>query len=258
VRTRWDPGQLRRFAVERERPFWDLLARVRAVDPSYVVDLGCGSGELTGALAGRWPRAEVTGVDSSPEMLAEAATRGTGRLGFVEADLREWRPDRPVDVLVSNATLQWVPGHLDLLPDLAGWLAPAGWLAVQVPDNFTEPSHRLLYELRSEPRWRERLGEGADRRAAVRPPQTYLERLAGLGMVADVWSTTYFHLLAGEDAVLEWTSGSALRPVLSVLDEAEAAEFRASYAERLRQAYPSAPYGTVFPFRRTFMVGQRP
>ena len=259
---RWDPGQYGRYGDERGRPFHELLARVEATsrsrtDPSYVVDLGCGPGELTRGLAERWPRAHVVGVDSSPDMIAAAAGRTIdGRLEFVEADLATWRPDRPVDLIVANAALHWVPGHVDLIAPLAAALAPGGALAFQVPDNFGEPSHTLLRDLRLSPRWRELLGADADRGAGVERPERYLEALVAAGLQPDVWQTEYLHVLRGDDAVLEWVKGTALRPVLSVLDDGDRDEFLAAYGAALRTAYPPQPYGTVFPFRRTFAVGR--
>ncbi|HEU5033520.1 MAG TPA: trans-aconitate 2-methyltransferase [Mycobacteriales bacterium] len=254
--ARWDPEQYARYADERSRPFRELVARVGAAEPRHVVDLGCGSGELTASLLDRWPSARVVGVDSSAEMVAAAATHAVdGRLSFVQADAAAWRPDQPVDVVVSNALLQWVPDHLDLLTTIAGWLAPQGWLAFQVPDNFDAPSHTLLRDLRSSPRWRDRLGAGADRGAAVERPERYLRALQAAGLEVDVWQTTYLHVLVGEDPVLEWVKGTALRPVLSVLDQDEQRQFLGEYGAQLRAAYPGTENGTVFPFRRTFAVG---
>lgn len=254
----WDAAVYQRYRDERGRPFDDLVARVLADTPSYVVDLGCGPGDRTATLLDRWPAATVTGVDSSPEMVAAASgLEVTGRLTFVEGDVRSWSPERPVDVLVSNATLQWVPGHLELLPRLVDALAPGGWLAFQVPGNFSAPSHTLLGELRRSARWRDRVGEDADRSAAVHDPATYLTALADLGLRVDAWETTYLHVLPGPDAVLEWTRGTALRPVLAALDETEQAEFLTAYGERLRSAYPRGRHGTVLPFRRIFVVAQR-
>jgi trans-aconitate 2-methyltransferase len=222
-----------------------------------VVDLGCGAGNLTRELAERWPEAEVEGVDSSPEMIERAAAEVGDRARLTLADLRTWEPRRPVGVLVSNATLQWVPDHLPLLDRLAGFLAPGGWLAVQVPGNFGEPSHTLLRELAAAPPWRERLA--VIRWPAVEEPATYLSRLAAAGLQADVWETTYFQVLPGNDAVLSWMRGTGLRPVLSALtDDAERAAFEAAYAQRLRAAYPREDHGTVLPYRRIFVVGRRP
>lgn len=259
----WDPRQYQKYGDERSRPLVELLARVDAArtaqpDPSYVVDLGCGPGSLTKLLAEQWTGAQVLGVDSSPDMISEAQQHAiANRLAFVEGEIAAWQPAQPVDVLVANAALHWVPDHVDLFPRFAEALAPAGVFAFQVPDNFTEPSHTLLLDLRSSPRWREQLAEGADRGAAVERPARYLEALVAAGFEADVWQTEYLHVLSGDDAVLEWVKGTALRPVLSRLEGPDREEFLAEYGAALRAAYPAQPFGTVFPFRRTFAVARR-
>jgi trans-aconitate 2-methyltransferase len=255
----WDPGQYLRFADERSRPFFDLAGRIAAANPGYVVDLGCGPGQLTAELARRWPAATVVGIDSSVEMV-EAATAARyggdgfgGRLTFELGDVRDFKPDRPVDVIICNAVLQWVPGHLELLPRWAEYLAPAGWLAFQLPGNFDQPSHAVLRELAGSARWRDRLaGVQLNRQAA--DPISYVDVLAGAGLAVDAWETTYLHLLHGPDPVTEWYKGTGLRPVLAVLSPDEAREFVGQYGERVRVAYPAAPYGTVLPFRRVFVV----
>ncbi len=252
----WVPQCYLSRGVERARPFHDLIAQVGADAPGTVVDLGCGPGNLTAMLAERWPDATIIGVDSSAEMVH--AARQIGGIDVVHADLREWEPPSPVGVLVSNAVLQWVPDHLELLPRLAGWLAPGGWFGFQVPGNFGEPAHVLLRELSDSPAWRDRVGPGRVARAAIHEPVEYFEALAGLGLRADVWETTYLHVLQGDNAVLDWMTGTALRPVLAALDPDEAAAFIAEYGDELRKAYPRRPYGTVLPFRRFFAVAQRP
>ncbi|HYW26583.1 MAG TPA: trans-aconitate 2-methyltransferase [Terriglobales bacterium] len=253
----WDPGQYRRYADERSRPFFELVGRIGAERPGHVVDLGCGDGALTATLVARWPDATVEGVDRSPEMIAAAEPRTIpGRLGFAIGDVRDWRPDAAVDVLVSNATLQWVPEHARLLEGWADALAPGGWLAFQVPGNDRAPSHAILDELRSAPRWRDRLASAAPGPRVLEPGE-YLARLADRGCEVDAWETTYQHVLQGPDAVLEWVKGTALRPVLSALDTEEGDAFLAAYAARLREAYPARPIGTVMPFRRIFVVAAR-
>lgn len=253
----WDPGQYDVYADQRSRPFHELLARVPAKRPRRVVDLGCGNGALTATLLERWPEASVLGVDSSPEMLADAAGREVpGRLAFRPGTIEGWQPDGPLDVLISNAALQWVPGHGELLGRFVEWLAPGGWFAFQVPGNFDFPSHTILAELRRSPRWHSRLAGVAERAGAVLEPADYLGRLAALGCRVDAWETTYLHVLDGPDPVLDWVRGSALRPVLAALGPA-AGEFEQEYAARLRAAYPPGPYGTVFPFRRLFAVAHR-
>jgi trans-aconitate 2-methyltransferase len=253
----WDPAGYLRFGDERARPFTDLLARVGAREPRTVVDLGCGEGALTASLAQRWPGARVTGVDSSPEMLAAAAAHAVpGRVAFALGDVQEWRPDEPVDVLVTNAVLHWVPGHADLLRRWAGQLAPGGWLALQVPGNWRAPTHALLAGLCRSSRWAGLVGDAAPAEDAVLDPAGYLEVLAGAGLAVEAWETTYLHVLRGEDPVLAWVRSTVLRPVLARLEEDDAAELTAEYAAELRTAYPPRPDGTtLLPFRRVFAVG---
>jgi trans-aconitate 2-methyltransferase len=262
----WDPAQYLSFADERSRPFFDLAARIGAASPGVVVDLGCGPGQLTASLAARWPDASILGIDSSAEMIAAAQRLGDGepnrgrgdhgRLSFRVQDLSDWKPDGPVDVIISNAVLQWVPGHLELLPRWAGWLADGGWLAFQLPGNFYQPSHAILRELAGSARWRQALAGVALNRQAGEPAE-YLDLLARQGLTVDAWETTYLHVLTGPDPVTEWYKGTGLRPVLAALDAEQAAEFVGEYSERVRAAYPAASYGTVLPFRRVFIVAHR-
>jgi trans-aconitate 2-methyltransferase len=258
----WDPAQYLHFSDERSRPFYDLAGRIGAVAPGYVVDLGCGPGNLTASLAVRWPQAEVLGVDSSAEMIAAAqqadyaTAAGQGQLSFAVADVNDWQPPRPPDVIVSNAVLQWVPNHLELLPRWAGDLAPGGWLAFQLPGNFDQPTHAVLRELATSARWRDRLS-GIQLNRQAGEPCEYLDLLGRLGLNVDAWETTYLHVLQGADPVTEWYKGTGLRPVLTALDPAEAVEFVAEYSRRVQEHYPVAPYGTVLPFRRVFVVAHQ-
>lgn len=255
----WDPEQYGRFADERSRPFFELVSRVRCARPRRVVDLGCGPGRLTAALAQRWPEADILGIDGSDEMIKaarESAATPDGRVRFEVGDVTRWPPGEPVDVVISNAVLHWVPGHRELLPRWLEGLMPGGWLAFQVPGNFGAPSHVLLRELCGSPRWRGRL-DGIVPDRPVDDCVGYLELLAAHGCRVDAWETTYAQVLQGDDPVLEWTKGTALRPVLAALGRgAEASAFLAEYAELLRAAYPSGPSGTVFPFRRIFVVAR--
>lgn len=255
--TVWDPARYLAFAGERERPFHELVNRIRTEPAGLVVDLGCGPGTATAQLADRWPDARVVGVDSSPEMIARADERARPpRLTFVRADVTAWEPDGAPDVIVANALWQWVPSHLEVLGRLAGRLAAGGTLAFQVPGNFDAPSHTLLRALASSGRWP--LPAGLLREAPVLEPAGYLDLLARLGLEGDVWETTYLHVLHGADPVLDWVRGAALRPVLGALAPEAAAEFEAAYGAALRAAYPADGGGrTVLPFRRIFAVGYR-
>ena len=251
---RWDPAQYARYADERSRPFFDLIGRIGAEAPRRVVDLGCGSGELTLTLADRWPGAEVSGLDASDEMIARAPAGC--RVRFSVADAATFDASG-TDVLVSNAMLQWLPHHLDHLARWAEALAPGGWLAFQVPANFDQPSHVLMRELASAAPWQEQLGEVLRHDDAVAAPRRYLELFAARAYAAEVWQTEYLHVLPGEDPVLEWVRGTGLRPILGALSPAAAARFETEYRDALRRAYPRGPHGTVFPFRRTFVVAHR-
>ena len=254
--TDWKPTQYLQYADERSRPFADLLARVAATDPQQVVDLGCGPGHLTAGLAEHWPGATVLGVDSSPAMIAQARSSAHPRLHFVEADLRDWEPAEPVDVLVSNAALQWVPGHRGLFPRLVAALSPGGWFAFAVPGNFSAPSHTLLRELAGDARFAAQT-DTLDW-PAVAEPQTYLSDLAALGCRVEAWETTYLHVLTGDDPVFGWISSTGARPVLQALPAGLRDEFEDEYKARLRTAYPPTAYGTVLPFRRIFVVAHNP
>ncbi|TJZ70109.1 trans-aconitate 2-methyltransferase [Chitiniphilus eburneus] len=250
----WDPAVYLRHADARARPFYDLLAQIGADAPRRVVDLGCGPGNLTATLAQRWPRAQIEGFDADPAMVEAAQRQGVAAR---QLDARQWRPEADTDVTISNAVLQWVPEHLALL---TGWLAalPDGaWFAFQVPGNFDAPSHRLLHELIDTPAWRERLGNSGVLRQPVPDAAGYAAHLLAAGYTVDAWETTYVHLLAGPDPVLDWLSGTALRPIRAALDDAAWARFTAQLAPRLRDAYPAQGTVTPLPFRRVFVVARK-
>lgn len=254
----WDPTVYARYGAERSRPFADLVGRVDADRPRAVADLGCGSGELTATLAKRWPGARITGVDSSPEMIQRAGRLGTG-VAFRVGDLRDWRPDPDTDVLITNAALQWVPDHRELLDRWVRELPAGAVIAMQVPGNFDAPSHRALREVGRRAPYAAALG-GELREAPVDDAAGYATRLTALGAAVDAWETTYVHLLPadGEHPVLRWLEGTALRPVRARLDDAAWAGFRADLGDRLAAAYPEDNGVVVFPFRRIFVVARTP
>ncbi|GAA3362000.1 trans-aconitate 2-methyltransferase [Saccharopolyspora gregorii] len=253
VRAVWDPRKYLSFSEQRDRPAHDLLARVPQRPARRVVDLGCGAGNLTRLLTGRWPDAAVEATDSSPQMVE--AARGNGVDARLQ-DVRDWRPAPDVDVVLCNAVLQWVPEHVDLL---RGWLPalPDGaTFAFQVPGNFESPSYRAIHEVLAEQGWDV---DGMLRADSVRAPAEYADVLADLGAEVDAWETTYAHRLSGPDPVLEWVTGTALRPVRAALDEPDWQRFRAALADRLRTSYPARADGTTwFPFRRIFVVAHKP
>lgn len=249
----WDPAVYRGFDDHRSRPFFDLVGRIGAPAPLRVVDAGCGPGHLTTALAQRWPGADVVGFDTSASMLADAPTDADVR--FEPGDVTTW-DTTGVDVVVSNAVLQWVDDAAAILARWATTLPTGGWLAVQVPMNFDAPSHVLMREVAA--------GYPATDGILRRPGQVFdAATAAGIlldaGLVADVWESTYLHVLDGEDPVLRWVTGTGLRPVLAALSGDDLEAFTAEYSARLREAYPRRTDGTtILPFRRLFVVGSRP
>lgn len=255
----WDAGQYLKYSDERSRPFFDLLARVRLENADFVADLGCGPGNLTSTLAERWPGAQVIGVDNSPEMLDQARPLTIpGRLDFVQADLASWSLDKPMSLIVSNAALQWVSGHDILFARLAKMLASGGTLAVQMPYHFQNPAHLIIEEAKADPRWSAALQGVGLHQQSVMPIVWYVERLHELDFLVDAWQTTYIHVLTGENPVLEWFKGSALRPLLSKLAPQAKEDFLHDLGNRLKAAYPAKGSITLLPFPRLFFVATLP
>ncbi len=254
----WDSPQYERFRGERSRPFFDLLARIP--DKSYrnIADLGCGTGDLTAALADHWPDAMVVGVDQSAEMLTPAAKRTVqDRLEFLQGDITTWRPRGPQELIVSSATFQWIPDAAALIRHVTSYLAPNGVLAVQMPDNSASPSQILLREIEAAGPWSEAL-KTRRRQDGVQPLARYRELLWGVGLTKiDAWEVTYQHVLEGDDAVLEWMKGTTLRPILAALAGEEKERFLKEYQAKLAIAYPKTAEGTLFPFRRLFFVAKK-
>jgi trans-aconitate 2-methyltransferase len=251
----WDPAQYLKFAGHRLRPAIDLLNRIDVTDPAEVCDLGAGAGNVTRLLRERWPDARITGVDESQEMLAQAAA-GAPEIGWQRADLATWRPRRPPDVIYSNAALHWVSDHDRLFPALFSTLAPGGVLAVQMPRNFSAPSHTAISEVVRSGPWRTKL-EPLIRPAPVSDPAAYFNLLAPRAAAVDIWETEYLQVLEGDHPVREWIKGTWLRPLLDALDEPERTRFEAAYADLTARAYPPRPDGrTLFPFRRLFVVAK--
>ena len=254
--TAWNPAQYLRFGNERLRPAIDLIGRILFEAPRVVYDLGCGTGSGTVMLKERWPQADVTGVDASNTML-ERTRSLDARVSWQQADLNTWEPRTPPDLLFSNAALHWLDHHDVLFPRLFSMLAPGGVLAVQLPHNFSAPSHTTIAEtVRSGP-WRDRL-EPHLREAPVLDGHAYYDLLNSQGAKLDMWETTYYHVLTGADPVVEWTKGSILTPLLPLLDEAERESFLGGYRDRVGRAYLQRNDGkTVLPFRRLFIIASK-
>jgi len=235
----------------RLRPGLDLIANIPDLAARSVIDLGCGTGRLTERLRARWPQAEIAGLDSSPKMLEQA--RGDfPAIDWVEGDIGAWQPDGPLDIIMSNAALHWLPDHATLFPRLFGYLAPGGVLAVQMPRNWSAPSHVLVREAAEALGFAERIGPDW---IPVAEPPFYHDLMAPLAAHLEIWETTYIQPLEGDNPVVDWIRSTALQPVMDKLDAAEADDFLRLYGEKVRAAYPKRANGvTLFPFRRLFVM----
>lgn len=251
----WSAAQYLKFEDERTRPSRDLVAQIPVANPGRVVDIGCGPGNSTELLVERWPHADVSGFDTSPDMIDKARKR-LPNVKFELADAAAWQPAQPVDVIFANAVFQWLPEHPQLFQRLMGLLAPGGVLAVQMPDNLSEPSHRLMREAAAEMPFAAKM-EGAAR-APLPPVSLYYDLLTPLADRVDIWHTYYNHPLANAEAIVEWLKSTGLKTFTDPLDEEEKRAFLARYLEKIKLAYPPAENGKVLlRFPRLFIVARR-
>lgn len=253
----WDAIQYARFARYRRRPALDLIGAIPMEAPKVIYDLGCGTGKVTALLAEQWPAARISGIDKSEQMLDRARDLDT-HVSWKSADIRDWQPEAPADLIFANASLHWLPDHENLFPHLVSLLGPGGCLAVQMPLSWQLPSHQLmrqtLQEARPAPLGSTELQE-AMATTWVAEPLAYYDWLSGLAEEISIWSTTYFHPLEGENPIFEWVKGAGLRPILKGLTDTELADFLPAYKTALRNAYPRRADGkTIYPFSRMFMV----
>jgi len=253
----WDADLYLQFASERTQPVFDLLNRIHLRQPRRIADLGCGPGNSTEALRRHWPESSVVGIDLSAEMIRKARQdypAGTWMIG----DATTWRADPPVDLVFSNAMLQWVPHHAAVCRHLLDQIAPEGVLAVQVPAHYDSVLHREIIELSRDPAWDARMHQ-ARRALTNESPGFYYDLLAPLAKRVDLWETTYYHVLPGPEGVVRWFRATGLRPFLDALDsDQERSRFEASLLKRYSTSYPRRPSGSIlFPFRRLFFVAYR-
>lgn len=252
----WSAAQYVKFEEERTRPARDLIARIPNLDPRRAADVGCGPGNSTEVLRERYPNADIVALDSSTDMI-EAARKRLPGVAFEVGDIVGWAASG-FDVILANAVIQWIPDHEALLPALVEKLAPKGSLAVQIPDNLDEPSHRLMREVAADGLWAEKLARASRARATRRGADWYFRLLRRHAGKVDIWRTTYFHPLPGPHAVVEWVKGTGLRPFVDPLDPAEREAYLARYEGEIAMAYPAEPDGTVLlPFPRLFLIATR-
>lgn len=247
----WNPSLYLKFADERTRPAAELTARIVQQPVKLAVDLGCGPGNSTALLRAAWPEARIIGVDNSAAMLAQAA-KALPDCEFITADIEDWQPSEPADVIYANASLQWLTEHQTLFPRLVRQLANSGMLAVQMPDNWQEPSHTLMRQVAEE------LGFPESGRQPLPSVQQYYDMLTNSGCEVDIWRTTYYHSLESHQAIVDWLQATGLRPYLQDLDEAEKNVFLERYLTLLQQHYPLQCNGKVLLlFPRLFIVARR-
>jgi len=255
--TDWSAQQYLRFEDDRTRPSRDLLAQVPLLDPELVIDLGCGPGNSTALLVGRYPNARVIGLDSSPNMLQQARER-LPQCSFVEADLATWAPDAAPDLLFANAVFQWVPDHPAVLRRLIQSLPAGGVLAVQMPDNTREPALALMSELAAKGPWAGAAGLDEAARGDLPSPESYYDLLQPVCARVDIWHVVYNHVMDGPEGIVEWFKGSGLRPFLAALDPVTRDEFLAAYLAQITRHYCKRQDGRVLlRFPRFFMVAVR-
>lgn len=253
----WNPQLYRQFEAERTRPARELLARIPTQTITRATDLGCGPGNSTELLLKAWPEAQITGLDSSEAMLAEARKR-LPQCRFIQSDFRCWQAESPQQVIYANASLQWVDSHETLLPRLVNQLAEGGSLAIQMPDNLDEPSHRLMREVAARTPWRDAIAPDASKRKQLLSAGRYYDLLTGAGCEVDIWRTTYYHRMADVQAISRWLRATGLRPFLSALDEQAQKDFLTAYEEALSDAYPCQENGEILlAFPRLFIVAMK-
>jgi trans-aconitate 2-methyltransferase len=250
----WNPERYNQFKAERSAPFEDLLQLIQIRPGLEVIDLGCGTGELTSRLAKLLPDSEVLGIDSSPDMLEKTQAFKAPNLSFQLRDIQEI--EGAWDLIFSNAVIQWVEDHATLVPRLFSHLSPGGQLVVQLPSNHNHPAHRMIVETAAEQPFQSALS-GWVRRPPVLPVEDYAELLfATGGQNLVVFEKVYPHVLENSDAVADWSAGTALLPYMERLEPALREPFMQRYRQKLHQHWPHSP--VFYGFRRTLFAATRP
>jgi trans-aconitate 2-methyltransferase len=225
------------------------------------MDLGCGPGNSAAVLAERWPDAEITGLDSSADMI-ERARREHPEHCWLAGDITEWAASNggQFDVVFSNAALQWVEDHAHVYPQLLARVAPGGALAMQIPGNIDALPHRLMRDVAASPAWNRWFPPGKPREWHHHELEFYYDVLAPTAARLDIWAAEYMHILPDAEAIVEWYRGTGLSPFLELLEnDADRQCFEADYLALLRPHFSPRPAGGVlFPFRRIFVIAYRP
>lgn len=253
----WKPGLYLKFEKQRTQPSIDLASRIDITAPRRIIDIGCGPGNSTSVLKGRWPGAAITGLDSSPAMIAQA--------GETDKDITWVCADASGDlgalgrfnIVFSNAAIQWMPDHEKLLPSLFSLLENGGVLAVQAPNTTDMPIHIALQSLVQRGSWQTKLGSVSTHSTYAAP--YYYDILSALTADIDLWETHYHHVMDSHNALVQWYSSTGLRPYLNALEnESDKAAFLADFEDALKHAYPAQSDAHVlFPFVRIFFMAKK-
>ncbi len=253
----WDAQQYVKFKRERTQPSLDLVSRIEVDIPNTIVDIGCGPGNSTAVLRSRWPGAEISAFDSSPEMLA-LARKSDSSISWFEADASTWLPERKYDLIFSNAALQWLPNHEQLFPRLLSIVSQTGALAIQMPAYYDSPLHKQLIDVSKNTAWADATAP-ARSRLSMRPPEFYYDLLGDSASKIDIWQTAYYHEMDSVESILEWFRGTGMRPFLDALQNPEdKSRFESELLDRYRQVYLKRDNGKVLlPFRRFFLIAYK-
>jgi trans-aconitate 2-methyltransferase len=253
----WNPEQYLRFDQHRLRPALELIQRIPLQTVENIIDLGCGTGNVTPLLKARWESAHIIGMDSSESMLARAQ-QDFPDAQWIQADIQTWSSNEPCDVLFSNAALHWLPHHEDLFPRLYAMVKTGGIFAIQMPNNFAAPSHTMMHQIAAHSQWSQPLENLLAKKPPVHNPTFYYDLLKPLSSNVEIWETEYWQVLTGTHAVAEWTKSTGLKPFLDALQEPDRSDFENQYRQSLATAYQQRADGTtLFPFKRLFIVAQK-
>lgn len=252
----WNPNSYLKFNKERVQPSIDLVARIKVEHPSKILDVGCGPGNSTQILAARWPEAEITGADNSPAMI-EKASADYPRQNWILFDANNELPDEKYDVIFSNATIQWIPDHAQLIKRFSLALKSKGVLAVQIPLFFDMPLGKLIAETARKNSWKEAT-QGVDELFTIHQASFYYNELSKYFNSIDLWTTDYYHVMDSQEAILEMIRSTGLKPYLErITDENEKQKFENCVLEEIKREYPLQENNKVlFAFKRLFFVAK--
>ena len=255
--SNWNAAHYLKYGDERTRAAADLAARIELDAPKTIADLGCGPGNSTQILWTRWPHCDVLGVDNSSEMI-ETAKQSFPEQNWLLADLSDWTPANRMDLIYSNAALQWLPNHDVLIRHLFTMVAPGGALAFQIPSATYATVRKLIHDISRDSTWTERM-DGPRNALTMEDPSFYYDALVAGATRLDIWETEYNHVLDSKESIVDWIESTGLRPFLAALDDDnECNAFLTELHRRVSVAYESRADGKVlFPFRRIFVIAYR-